>query len=159
MLSFRSESHRCPPRTPQPIVNPIAECAEQALRAHAHPALRLSELVDLVAERIDRNLDAGRLRAALEEHPERFRVLEPWSGPWRSDGPGRALHPRRDAWIVVITHPDDPPDAPAPALKLRESVRWLSRAIDPRSTVEVSRWYAIVLAERAAREAVARRAA
>ena len=140
-------------------MNTIAACAEQVLRAHTHPALRLSELVELVAGRVDRNLDASRLRAILEEYPDRFRVLEPWSGPWRSTDPRRPVPERRDAWVVAISDPDDPPDVPSPALKLRESVRWLSKAVDARSVVEVSRWYAIVLAERAAREAVARRAA
>jgi hypothetical protein len=45
------------------------------------------------------------------------------------------------------------------AAKLRETVRWLGRGVDPRSAREVSRWYAIALAERALREAVAKRAA
>lgn len=138
-------------------MNPIALCAEDALRSHTHPALRLSELVEIVAERVDRGLDANRLRAVLQEYPDRFRLLEPWSGPWRSEGSPRAS--RGDAWVVVVTDPDDPPDVPRSALKLRESVRWLSRGIDARSAVEVSRWYAIVLSERAVREVVAKRAA
>ncbi len=69
-------------------MNPIAECAAQTLLHHPHPALRLSELLQLVAERVDRGLDPGRLRTLLEEHPETFRLLDPWSGPWRDhDGP------------------------------------------------------------------------
>lgn len=140
-------------------MNPIVLHAEQALRAHTHPALRLSELVELIAARVDRGLDTRRLRAVLEEHPERFRLLEPWAGPWRSDGPTRRPRPHDDAWVVVVTDPDHPPDTPRSALKLRESVRWLARGIDGRSAVDVSRWYAIVLSERAVREAVARRAA
>ena len=140
-------------------MNPIVHCAEQALRSHTHPALRLSELVELIAARVDRGLDARRLRAVLEEHPERFRLLEPWSGPWRSDGVERRPRADQDAWVVVVTDPEHPPDAPRSALKLRESVRWLTRGVDQRSAVDVSRWYAIVLAERAVREAVARRAA
>lgn len=140
-------------------MNPIVLCAEQALRAHTHPALRLSELVELIAGRVDRGLDARRLRAVLEEHPERFRLLEPWAGPWRPDGTPRRPAQPEDAWVVVVTDPDDPPDAPRSALRLRESVRWLSRGIDQRSAIDVSRWYAIVLSERAVREAVARRAA
>ena len=51
-------------------MNPIAECAAQTLLHHPHPALRLSELLQLVAERVDRGLDPGRLRTLLEEHPE-----------------------------------------------------------------------------------------
>ncbi len=156
------ESFRSPPIHAEPWesqVNPIASCAEDALRAHQHPALRLSELVDLVAERIDRGLDAARLRVLLEEHPERFRVLDPWCGPWRLPTQERGLARPGDAWVVIVTDPGDPPDTSPTALRLRESVRWLGRGVDPRSPTEVSRWYAIVLAERAAREAVARRAA
>ncbi len=140
-------------------MNPIANCAENALCAHPHPALRLSELVDLVRERVDRGLDAARLRVVLEEHPERFRVLDPWCGPWRLRAQEGGLTLPGEAWVVIITDPGDPPDTPRTALRLRESVRWLGRGVDPRSSTEVSRWYAIVLAERAAREAVARRAA
>ena len=139
-------------------MNPIAVCAEEALRAHPHPALRLSELVEIVADRVDRGLEPMRLRAVLEDHPDRFVILEPWSGPWRGvDHPG-LQRPAGEPWIVVVTAPDDGPDTPPIALMMRESVRWLSRGVDPRSSIDVSRWYAIVLAERAARAAVARRA-
>jgi hypothetical protein len=142
-------------------MNPIAVCAESALRQHPHPALRLTELVELVAERVDRALDESRLRAILERHPDRFRILDPWRGPWRGaatrDG-GEAR--RHDIWIVAVVDPSHPPDHAGPAaLKLRESVRWLARGIDTRSPREVSRWYAIALAERAVRDAVVRRAA
>ena len=142
-------------------MNPIVMCAESALRQHPHPALRLSELVQLVAERVDRTLDEHRLRSALESHPDRFRLLDPWRGPWR----GTLARDSRDArssdvWVVAVVDPTQPQDHPgAAALKLRESVRWLGRGVDPRSPHEVSRWYAIVLAERAIREAVVRRAA
>lgn len=144
-------------------MNPIAAFAESTLRRHAHPALRLRELVDLVAERVDRSLDGGRLRAILEEYPDRFRLLDPWRGPWRTTTPrGRnepEPEPQIDVWVVAITEPENPPRGAPAALKLRESVRWLGRGIDPRSRSDVSRWYAIALAERAVREAVARRAA
>jgi len=61
-------------------MDPIVSCAEQTLRGSAHPALLLSELLEAVAERVDRGLDAARLRGMLEAHPERFRILEPWRG-------------------------------------------------------------------------------
>jgi hypothetical protein len=141
-------------------MNPIATFAESALREHTHPALRLRELVELVARRVDRSLDGVRLRAILESYPDRFRILDPWRGPWRSvlcdasddDHIG-------DVWVVAVAAPDHPPGGPAVAVKLRETVRWLGRGVDPRSAREVSRWYAIALAERALREAVAKRAA
>lgn len=142
-------------------MEPVARCAERALRRHVHPALRLAELVELVAERVDRSLDVHRLRAVLESHPDRFRLLDPWRGPWSTARPDSDVASTAgDVWVVAITDPEDPPDGAGPnMIKLRESVRWLGRGIDPRSSTEVSRWYAIALAERKAREAVARRAA
>ncbi len=141
-------------------MNPIAAFAESVLREHTHPALRLRELVELVARRVDRSLDATRLLAILESYPDRFRILDPWKGPWRgvfADDPGHA--PTCDVWIVAVAAPDHPPGGPPVAVKLRETVRWLGRGIDPRSPREVSRWYAIALAERALREAAVKRAA
>ena len=141
-------------------MNPIAQCAETALRQHPHPALRLSELLELVAERVDRTLDEVRLRSTLERYPERFRLLDPWRGAWRSALGQEEAERRRDVWVLVVADPSQPPDGPGPvALKLRESVRWLGRGIDPRSPHEVSRWHALVLADRALREAMSRRAA
>src|SRR5688572_12431914 len=141
-------------------MNPIAAFAESTLRQHPHPALRLRELLELVAERVDRTLDGPRLRGILEAYPDRFRILDPWRGPWRTAlARDHAGSPALDVWIVAVGDSTDPPQGAPVAIKLRESVRWLGRGIDPRSPRCVSRWYAIALAERAAREAVARRAA
>ncbi len=143
-------------------MNAIATCAETALREHAHPALRLSELLAVVADRIDRSLDAARLRAALEGHPDRFKILDPWQGPWRvgpaslDEGPS---HPDNDVWVVALSDPGAPPAGGGTLIKLRESVRWLARGVDTRSRSDVSRWYAIALSERDARRAIAKRAA
>jgi hypothetical protein len=142
-------------------MDPIASCAESTLRRSEHPALRLSELLDAVAETLDRTLDAGRLRAILESHPDRFRILEPWQGRWRSASAGLgATEGANEAWVVWVVDPDVPPDgAGAASVKLRESVRWLARGVDARSPTDVSRWYAIAMAERSVRTAAARRAA
>lgn len=135
-------------------MNTIASHAESVLHAAPHPALRLSELLELLADRAGRSITIERLRHSLENHPDRFRILEAWEGPWRvREGAGS------DAWVVAVESPETPPDEPPPALRLRESVRWLALGMDGRSRMEVSRWYAIALAERAAREVVARRAA
>jgi len=139
-------------------MNDIARCAEVVLNLHAHPALRLCELVEIVAEKIDRGLTAARLRVILEDHPTHFRILEPWHGPWRPRGPA-VQEASEQAWVVGVGDPGRPPETPQTAMRLRESVRWLGRGMDPRSRMEVSRWYAIALAERATREAVVRRAA
>ena len=141
-------------------MNPIAAFAESTLRQHAHPALRLGELVALVAERVDRTLDCARLRAVLEGYPERFRLLDPWRGAWRAArGPHAGPPSPLDVWVVAVGEPGDPPGGAPAAFKLRESVRWLGRGIDAGSPNDVSRWYAIALSERAVREAVVRRAA
>jgi hypothetical protein len=142
-------------------MDPIVHCAEHTLRQSEHPALKLSELLESVSEIVDRTLDAGRLRAILEGHPDRFRILEPWRGPWRGTaGTLMAREGTGEAWVVAVTYPDGPPNGAGPvAIKLRESVRWLARGVDPRSPAEVSRWYALAMSERAVRTALARRAA
>jgi len=142
-------------------MNPIASQAEAVLKQHPHPALRISELIDLIADQVDRSLDATRLRTALKQHPDRFRVLDPWRGPWRSvlEAP-QWSELADDGWVVLVTDPiPHPAGADRTLTTMRESVRWLARNVDPRSASEVSEWYAIVLAERATRRAIARRAA
>jgi succinate dehydrogenase/fumarate reductase flavoprotein subunit len=140
-------------------MNPIVDHAERIMRDHLHPALRLSELRTLVAARADANLDADRLRTLLEARPDTFRLLDPWRGPWRSTRPSEhdAL---LDPWVVMI---DDPGDGThhrrSMSAKMRASIRWLARGVDRRSAHEVSRWYAIALAERATRAVIGRRAA
>lgn len=135
-------------------MNTIAAHAESVLHAAPHPALRLGELLELLADRAGRSITPERLRQALDDHPDRFRILESWEGPWRVREVGT-----RDAWVVAVRSPDRPPDEPPPALRLRESVRWVALGMDGRSRMDVSRWYAIAMADRAARDVVARRAA
>jgi len=138
----------------------IATCAEHILRRSPHPALKMSELLESVAEIVDRTLEAGRLRAILEAHPERFRILEPWRGTWTPTGALLAREGSGDAWVVSVADPDGPPDDAGPmAATLRESVRWLARSVDARSRSEVDRWYAMAMAERSARGAHRRKAA
>jgi hypothetical protein len=141
-------------------MHPIAAFVESTLHRQAHPAVRLGELAGVVAERFDRTLDAARLRAILEGYPDRFRLLDPWRGPWRTLAQRNAGEPSPaiDAWVIGVGEREPPPAAPA-AIKLRESVRWLARGVDARSVSGVGRWYAIALAERAVRQAVVRRAA
>lgn len=149
-------------------MNPVASCAATFLEAHPHPALKIGELLTPVAERVDRTLTSRRLRHALSEHPDVFRLLDPWTGPWRTlhhhDRAREADAPRDpdlDVWVVLLTRPAasaPPPGTPALHLTLRESVRWLAGCVDERSPLSVSRWYALALAERDARRALARRA-
>lgn len=140
-------------------MNPIATCTEHFMAGHPHPALRIGELLAPVAERVDRSLTTGRLRAALAEHPETFRLLDPWQGPWRVPAES-APATEADVWVVLLPGAGGQ-ERPAggPVTTLRESVRWLARGIDPRSSMSVSRWYAIALAERESRRAIAERSA
>lgn len=157
-------------------MNPIATHTASFMEAHPHPALRLGELLGPIADRVDRSLTLDRLREALCEHPEAFRLLDPWKGPWRtvvpapSEVPGRRAgsdtrqgqrpDPAEGVWVVLLVVPSGAPGSATGAqLTLRESVRWLARCIDARSPLSVSRWYAIALAERESRRALARRAA
>jgi hypothetical protein len=139
-------------------MNPIATCAARFMEDHPHPALRLGELLGPVSDRVDRSLTVERLREALSEHPDAFRILDPWNGPWRladAGAPGR-----EEAWVVLLDTGASPPTVPAGlAVTLRESVRGLARGVDERSALSVSRWYAIALTERESRRALARRAA
>ncbi|MEQ1857459.1 MAG: hypothetical protein ABL963_13455 [Longimicrobiales bacterium] len=140
-------------------MHPIAACAETALRHHVDPALRLRELVELVAVHVDLTLDAARLRGILESYPEHFRLLDPWRGRWeaRTARDPEEPDPGIDVWVIGVSE-GAPPPGTSPALRLRESVRWLARGVDPRSPSDVGRWYAIVLAERAVRHATRRAA-
>jgi hypothetical protein len=160
MEALRRCMHLAPPFNEEGTMNAIAAAAEQVLRAHPHPALRLVELVELLAERVDRSLDASKLRSALEGHPDRFRILDPWRGPWRAAGyEADGQPPDRDVWVVSVEDPGPPPIDPGPALKLRESVRWLARSVDPRSAGDVIRWHVIAISEREMRETLTKRAA
>ena len=140
-------------------MNAIAKRAEATLQSHPHPALRLRELLEILAEEVDRTLTLTRLRVILEDHPDRFRILESWRGGWRGTLGAARNDDQASAWVLAVVDLGTPPDVPRSALKLRESVRWVGRGLDGRSRMAVSRWYAIALAERSAREAFLRRAA
>ena len=71
-------------------MDPIIECAERILLEHPYPALRLTELHELLSDRCDRGLEQSRLRGMLEQYPKVFRVLDPWRDPWRSPEQPRA---------------------------------------------------------------------
>lgn len=146
-------------------MDPLAHAAEDALLVHPAPALRLEELREILAERVDRTLTDERLRHALELHPERFRILHALKGRTRTGSRDDGEASRREAWVVVVS--DAPPPASAsrspgstrsdPTGRLRESVRWLARGMDGRSALAVGRWYAIVMEEEQARRMIGRR--
>lgn len=133
----------------------ILGAAEAALRQDGSPALRLSELLRLVRTRTRRlGLRADDLRRVLESDTQRFRVLDPWRGPWRhleaKDTPQEVCDP----WVLVVGDPggdDARLGSFGPRRRMGESVRWLGLGVDPRSLRELSRWHCVALSERRAR--------
>lgn len=155
-------------------MNPVVACAETTLRQHPDPAVRITELLRSVAPVTDRTLTVPRLRSILEDHPERFRILDSWDSRWLE---AESHVPTERAWVVSLSPGTDPPDGdphalgavvrgrgagrepnPDSALRqaelLRESFRWISRDLDARSRLALSRWCALRRAEREARQAV-----
>lgn len=131
----------------------ISATALRVLVGHPFPAVRMSELVALVGESVDRSLDRRRLKYHLERRPDLFTVLDPLRGPWRQlaakDRYGREA---ADPWVLAQSRPaSDDHEEPSAAL-MRDSVRWLGHGVDADSPTEVSRWFAILLAERETRE-------
>jgi hypothetical protein len=138
----------------------VLSAAEQILRASGAPALRLTALLDeLRATTGERSLQAPRLRSLLEGRPDRFRVLDPWRGPWRPVARLEAAA-RGEPWVVAVRDGGDATGAyasPRLTRRLRECVRWLGLDLDIASVRRVVRWQALVLeglaAERALRRA------
>lgn len=137
----------------------ILQHAEEVLRQHPAPAMELGELHSRLRElRPTCTPVCATLRGILENSPHRFRVVDPWCGPW--------LHcreedrPDTDGVVVIaiggVCSEGDP--SPGSAL-LRESLRWIARGIDLRSQGGVARLYALILAEDAARSRLRRKAA
>ena len=126
----------------------VTQTAELALRQAPEPALRLDVLLERVRTEPGRSgLREDTLRAALEAEPHRFRVLDPWRGPWRRLEPGRLPALSRQPWVVMVSDPGTG-DAPTnrTAHRLRESVRWLALHVDDESGRSVTRWHAVAVA-------------
>lgn len=140
----------------------ILEAAEAALRQDGGPALQLSELLALVRARTRLfALRADALRRVLESDPGRFRVLDPWRGPWSHLEPAEAPTLTHEPWVLVVGDPgghDARQESTGPQRRLRDSVRWLGLAVDPLSPREVARWHSLALAERSTRRELSRAA-
>lgn len=142
----------------------LAHSAETILRSQVAPALRLAELLEHVrADTGVRSLQADRLRTALELHPDRFRILDPWRGPWRFVRGGPMPSAVGGPWVVVVGDPGDQGAATdarsSVERRLSASVRWLGMRVDARSGRAVTRWHRMVVAEGAARDVLSRKAA
>ena len=142
-------------------MEPILSAAEQILRNSGAPALRLTMLAaDLRGALGGLAVEVVRLRSVLEAHPERFRVLDPWRGPWRLLGDA---HPsgEGDPWVVAVRDDGNgsaPHGPPTLSRRLRESVRWLGVQLDARSADCVIRWQGMLAEGMAAQQAIDRAA-
>lgn len=128
----------------------VLSAAEQILRNAGVPALRISRLLREIQASTPgtRTLDTSGLRTLLEASPDRFRVLDPWRGPWRlvatSDGEGADAH---EPWVVVVRDHGDGAAAGGHRVvrRLHGSVRWLALNLDPLSARSVVRWNGLLL--------------
>lgn len=140
-----------------------------ARAAHRHPAaaLPLSELSRLVQESGTRVSDDVLLRALLTE-PARFRIVDPWKGPWarlRSDrrtgrhgslaGAGDRRVPNLVDGPRVVPAPGAAPWSPGPAGpalgRMRQALIRLGWRVDDASPVDLARWHRLVLEGQRAR--------
>lgn len=142
-------------------MNRLLQAAEAVLRQHPAPALRLSELLRHVRARIGAlTPDAAGLQRALAARPDRFRVLDPWRGPWKRVARDPRYPAAGDPWVVVVGDPGDQgadpgtaePPLSHPQRRLRASVRWLGARLDGEETCSLSRFHAIAIGAEAAVE-------
>lgn len=134
----------------------LLQAAETVLRRHAAPALRLTELLRHVRRDLGAlTPDAEALRRALQTRPDRFRVLDPWRGPWRHVARDPSCPLGGDPWVVVVGDPgDDGVGLPKHGRettsrserRLRASVRWLAAGIDGGTSGAVARFHVIAMA-------------
>jgi hypothetical protein len=139
----------------------VLSAAEQILRASGAPALQLHTLLDeLRATTGERSLQAPRLRSLLEGRPDRFRVLDPWRGPWRTVA-REGAPVRGEPWVVAVRDHGDGTGAyafPRLVRRIRACVRWLGLDLDVASARRVVRWQALLLEGLAAEQALRRAA-
>ena len=137
----------------------IMNHAEEVLRQHAAPAMTLIELHRCLRERRPAHAPScASLRVLMDNCPDRFRIVDPWRRPWlgaREERGGEAV----DVVVMAITRGSPNDGHLAPSERLRESVRWIARAVDLRSPGNVARLYALLLAVDGARPLLRQRAA
>lgn len=141
-------------------MDPVTATAEAILRHDPAPGLPLARLTHRLRTRLgDGRLTPEEVRHRLEADPTRFRILDLESGVLAGAG---ELGPG-GAWVAVLTDPaageravDDPGQGAEtdPSRLLRQSVRWLAGAADPRSLRDVARCRRLLVSERRTRAAL-----
>jgi len=141
-------------------MDPLVDRAAQAASRHPSPALRVPELARMVKGSGAGVPDAVLLRALLTE-PGRFRLIDPWRGPWSTLRANRRLGrpdptPRNDDPPPMLM--DGPRLIPQPGEKrwmpgpggdatdrMRRTMIRLGWRIDDASHVDLARWHRLVL--------------
>jgi hypothetical protein len=142
------------------MMDALVDRATRAASRHPSPALRVPELARMVQGSGARVPDAVLLRALLAE-PGRFRLIDPWRGPWST-----LLEDRRGGWPdhafpnpgrprTLVDGPRLVPEAgethwtPGPGSaaldRMRRTMIRLGWRIDDASHVDLARWHRLVL--------------
>lgn len=141
-------------------MDPLADRADRAARHHPAAALPVRELARLVQDSGTRVPEHVLLRALLSE-PRRFRIVDPWKGPWTRLGVRRhAGRPRLQAALRrsmpglvdgprVVPRPGAPTCAGGPAAaaadRMRRTLIHLGWRVDDHSPTDLARWHRLVL--------------
>lgn len=156
----------------------IADRAARVIARHPAPVLPFSEVGRLVRGSGVAVTDDILLRS-LARDPARFRIVDPWKGPWRGLAPGRGDRTAGtfDPSAAAAALGGDPSVAPGPWVvpepgpapwsprgnhvalrRLREGIVHLGWALDLRSPRDVARWCRLVLEAGRTRERLTRAA-
>lgn len=134
----------------------LLDRATRVARHHPAPALPLDELRRLVRGSGVVVREEALLRA-LARKKDRFRVVDPWRGPWTelrppvgtpadvagSDPAGERVALSRSfgqPWVVVRPRKTDEEDGSAVLRRLRWTVAHLGWEVDDRSVRDMTRW-------------------
>lgn len=138
----------------------LVDRAAQAATRHPAPALRIRDLARIV-QQSGAGVSDTVLLAALRRDPGRFRLVDPWRGPWstlrRNTSPmGDSDDPRNDGTTSSLL--DGPRLVPAPGSKswspgpsaptiqrMRQTMIRLGWRIDDSSPTDLARWHRLVL--------------
>lgn len=136
----------------------LATRAAQVADRHPSSALPLPELCRLVrGSGVAVREDV--LLAALERRPDRFRVIDPWLGPWSTlsaasrDRRGPRIRAASGGhtvagapWVVHLSRTRSWSPSPHGALlaRLRESLIQLGWRVDESSAADLARWLGLV---------------
>lgn len=120
----------------------IDEAVEDILQRRPLGALPLAQLVEALRASARVADHEGDVQRALSAHPDRFRIVDPYRGPWRIRPEGGEQR-RPGVWVVGL---EDPPSAPLSTRLERvvvACVRTLAVALDQGSFTAGARWLAI----------------